>query len=438
MKKISVSKLFAPMRVCAEMSLYYYMLAVLTLSVEYNVSTEKGVYGVVSNMIAPWLTQLLILVGACFAIGFLIVRINNAFLRFILALLPGISFFMSTPELTVLIHAAAWVYYVIYMTVGSFDVYIDVYRRRCRLLFVLALILTCLLIIYHFGNEAWYGNTLFGGEVFGLFFFILTVFSLRGMRLSTGAPAKMRLVDAANVVALPLVLIFAFFLLRGAVPVFTWIIAKITQALNWLIHLFSPQNDESGVFIPDEDFDAVKEIEDPINLRDAREPGQSIDAGTGTNPHVRISSEAWLWILIAILVLALIYIAIRQIRGRQKGNEKAKLAHEHIERLPRETYSRRQTGESTLPTNVNKIRKAYRSYLQYIRSSGVKVFPCDTSEDVLENTSEHLKIPENAALREVYIAARYGNPDAVTSEQAEEAKHCLTVIKGKDLKGAAQ
>ena len=81
MKKISVSKLFAPMRVCAEMSLYYYMLAVLTLYVEYNVSTEKGVYGVVSNMIAPWLTQLLILVGACFAIGFLIVRINNAFLR---------------------------------------------------------------------------------------------------------------------------------------------------------------------------------------------------------------------------------------------------------------------------------------------------------------------------------------------------------------------
>ena len=56
----------------------------------------------------------------------------------------------------------------------------------------------------------------------------------------------------------------------------------------------------------------------------------------------------------------------------------------------------------------------------------------------MENTSEHLKIPENAALREVYIAARYGNPDAVTSEQAEEAKHCLTLIKGKDLKGAAQ
>lgn len=438
MKSISVSKLFAPLRVCAEMCLYFYMLAVLTLSVSYFESTEKGTYGVVSNIIVPWLTPLMILVGACLVIGFLIVRINNTLLRFILSLLPGISFFINPLEPTVLIYAAAWLYYVIYMTVGSFEVYIDVYRRRSRLLFVVALILTCLLIIYHFGNEAWYGNAFFGGEIFGLLFFIFAVFSLHGMRLSSGAPAKLRILDAVSIVALPLVLIAAFFSLRGAIPAFTWVIAKITRALTWLIHLFSPQRDNPVIVIPDEDFDAPDKPENPIDLRDVREPGSGIDPGTGTNPHVRISGEAWLWILIAILALALVYFAIRQIRGRQKGKESPGLARDRIEKLPREKSSRRHTGEPALPTSVNKIRKAYRSYLQHIRSSDIKVFPSDTSEDVLKTTSERLKIPENAALREVYIAARYGNPNAVTFEQAEEAKRCLAAIKSKDLKGAAQ
>lgn len=430
-KSISVSRLFAPLRVCGEMCLYYYVLAVMTLAVTYNVSTELGVYGVVSNIIAPWLPSLLILVCACFALGFVIVRINNAALRFLLSLLPGLSFFMNPLETTLLIHAAAWVYYVICMTVGNFELYVDVYRRRARLLFIIALIMTCLLIIYHFGNEAWYGNTFFGGEIFGLLFFILTVFSLRGMRLSSGAPAKMRIVDAAHVVALPLVLVVAFFFLRGAIPALTWLIARFTNVGVWLYKLLFPTYESPDV-IPDEDFDAPAS-EDPVDLpstqTQAPEPGQI----SGADPHIHISNNAWLWILIAIIAAALIYLTIRQIRNRRKVNEKPKLVRERIEKVPREKHSNRKSGEPSLSANVNKIRKVYRAYLDHIRSSNIKIFPSDTSEDVLKNTSARFEIPENATLRELYIPARYGDPNTITSEQAAEAKRCLTVIQNKDL-----
>lgn len=438
-KSISVSRVYAPLRVCADMCLYYYMLAVMTLAVEYNISTEKGVYGVVSNMIAPWLNQLLILVGACFVIGFLIVRINNVALRFVLSLLPGLTFFMSPLEPTMLIHAAAWVYYVIYMTVGSFELYVDVYRRRGRLLLFIALILTCLLLFYHFGNEAWYGNTLFGGEVFGLLFFVLIVFAMRGMRLSYGAPAKMRIFDAVHVVALPLILLAGFFLLRGTIPAFTWIIAKITRVLTWLFRLLTKPREEVPI-IPDEDYEGPVKIEeeDQEIVLPPKAPDQTVDPGTTATPRVRIQTSVWLWILFAILVLALVYYAIKLIRDRQKVYDKAKIARDRIEKLPREKHSRRQIFGSSLSANVNKIRKVYRSYLQHLRSSDVKIYPSDTSKDVLENTSQRLDIPENAALREVYIAARYGDPNAVTSEQADEAKRCFTVIKGKDLKRTAQ
>ncbi len=430
MKSISVSRQFAPLRVCGEMCLYYYALAVLTLSVSYYMSTEKGVYGVVSNLVAPWSFQLSILVGACLILGFVIVRIDHAALRLLLSLLPGLTFLMSPPEPTVLIHAAAWAYYVICMTIGNFEAYLDVYRRRARLLFVVALLLTGCLIIYHFGNEAWYGNTLFGGEMYGLLFFILIVFALRGMRLSTGVPARMRLIDAAHVVALPAVLIAAFFLLRGAIPVFTWLIARLTRILTWLFRLLFPEKEMPQINIPDEDFDApVKE--EPLEMPDVREPAPDMGPISGADPHIRISNDVWLWIIIVILAAVLVYIAIRQIRGRQKDREKPRLVHERIERLPRERLSRRRPAESSLFANVKQIRKVYRSYLDHVRSFGMKLFPSDTSKDVLENSSAFLEMPENAALRELYIAARYGDPKAVTAEQTAEARRCLAVIQSK-------
>ena len=89
----------------------------------------------------------------------------------------------------------------------------------------------------------------------------------------------------------------------------------------------------------------------------------------------------------------------------------------------------RRRSDEPLPTNVRQIRRVYRSYLDHVRSLRLRISPSDTSKDVLDGSSAYLDVPENGTLRELYIAARYGDPKAVTSEQAAEAKRCLSVIE---------
>ena len=100
----------------------------------YNYSDETGVHAVVGNLITPWSLQLSVLVAACFVVGLVAVRVDSAALRFVLSLLPGLSFLMSPLQPILLIHAAAWLYFVIVMTIGYFEEYLDVYRRRARLM----------------------------------------------------------------------------------------------------------------------------------------------------------------------------------------------------------------------------------------------------------------------------------------------------------------
>ena len=60
-----------------------------------------------------------------------------------------------------------------------------------------------------------------------------------------------------------------------------------------------------------------------------------------------------------------------------------------------------------------------------------KLSASSSSQDVLDGTAAQIEAAENARLRELYIAARYGDPDAVTAEQLREAGECFDVISGK-------
>ena len=427
-KSVSVTRQYAPLRVCGDMCFYYFALAVLSLSTRNTAFNETGAYGVVSNMVAPWALQLSIMVGACFVLGFLIMRIDNAFLRFIISLLPGLTFLMSPLRPVLLIHAAAFVYYVLFMTIGNFEVYLDVYRGRSRLMLLATMLLACFLIIFHFGIDTWTTLKLYGGEHFGLAYFVLAVLSLRGMRLSFGAPLKMRALDIVHVVALPAVIITVFFLLRGAVPGITWLVSMLTRFLKWIYNIFFPEK-EIPVYKDPDEFDQQEDGGEPI-IRPITENDNTVtEPISGEDPHIRVHMDAWLWIITIILVIALICIAVKLIRNKRKNSEAPKRARERFVKVMPERQQRRRSAEPALSPNVRQIRRTYKSYLELIRGRYMKIFPSDTSEDVRDNTSGYLDIPENSAIRELYIAARYGDPRTVTPDQVAEAKRCLTAIE---------
>ena len=425
-KDTSISCLYAPMRVCADMAFYFYVLALLSLTVAYNASSGGKVYGVITNITSPWALQIGVLLGSCFALGFLIVRIKKPALRLVLSLLPGLTFLMSPLQPVHLLHAAALAYYVIFMTIGNFDEYLDVYRRRIRVMLIAALVLTGLLIVFRFSNDAWYGSKLLGGEEYGIIFFILAVVSLRGMRLSMGASGRLRAMDTAFVIALPVVLTAAVFLFSGAVPVITFLFKQLTRFLGWLIGLLFPEKEKQTLpDIPDTNGGRLEDI--PLIDPEEISEDSGVEPMEGKDFRIDLPSRTLFWILIAVVIAVLVLIAVRLIRSKRTERVRTGRSHDRIERVPFERMAAR-SQETSLTANVKQIRKIYRVYLEQIFSKHAKVSPYDTSRDVLDISSNFSDLPENNELREIYIAARYGDPDAVTSEQAGEARRCLNTL----------
>jgi hypothetical protein len=428
LREISVSRQYAPLRVCADICFYFFAVSLFSFSVTYSSPNGEDVQGLVTNLIAPWSRQLFVLVAACLAVGFAAVRVKSLPLRLLLSLLPGLSFLMSPFQPILLIHAAAWVYFVIFMTVGSFEAHLDEYRRRAGVMLFVTLMLTLCLIIFHFGTDDWYNRRLFGGEICGALFFVFCVLSLRGMRTELGAPKTMRLLDAAYVVALPTLLVSAFFLLRTLVPAVTFLFRQLTRFLLWLRRLLFPQ--EAAEYIPPPDSDDVNTLMNENKPPMLTGGGEAVDPDVfnGKNLRLQLSDETAFWLMIVFLAAALIFIAIMLLRRRRKGAGEPRPVYESIEKTPLEGLLRRSLRESVLNGSVRQIRRIYRAYLSHIRALSVKISPSDTSEDVLALSSEYLDLPENAALRELYIAARYGDPKAVGPEQVGRAKRCLAAI----------
>ena len=263
--------------------------------------------------------------------------------------------------------------------------------------------------------------------LFGLLFFILSVVALRGMRLEFGAPKKMRAMDVAIVVALPALFTASFFLLRGMIPVITFFIKLVTRFLGWLFGILFPEREVPAVF-NDEEEPGYSAGEETIDL--SADAGQTPVRGpvSGINHRIHIPSDIFLYIFAAALAAVLVYIAIRLIRGRGKERIRQRSAAEHIEKIPRRQLQRRSES-AALPFNARQIRKLYKAWLGYFASLNMKVYPSDTSRDLLDRSSKYLKIPENETMRELYIAARYADPAAVTSAQVSEAKRCLSAVR---------
>ena len=60
----------------------------------------------------------------------------------------------------------------------------------------------------------------------------------------------------------------------------------------------------------------------------------------------------------------------------------------------------------------------------------MSVHPSDTSAEILKHDLEMSESDDAIRLRELYLAARYGNPSAITNEQVQEAQACLERITG--------
>ena len=117
---------------------------------------------------------------------------------------------------------------------------------------------------------------------------------------------------------------------------------------------------------------------------------------------------------------------------RNQLKEEDELLYDETEDIPGESRRRGANRRRTplLAGNARQLRRVYKTYLEYRKGKGMSVQPSDTSAEILKHDPEMSESEDAIRLRELYLAARYGNPSAITNEQVQEAQACLERITG--------
>ena len=129
------------------------------------------------------------------------------------------------------------------------------------------------------------------------------------------------------------------------------------------------------------------------------------------------------WWIILVVVFA-IAAAVLLLRSFSKG--RISISAEEI----RGKIDAPERSREPRRSNRAKVRHYYREYLRYEQKRGLAIKKYHTSGDVLQKSAVGSDKTAAAALRQIYLRARYDESGEITRDQAEAAKDLLKKIRG--------
>lgn len=373
----------------------------------------------------PWFnssTLIFVLFTALCAIeSVFLVRVKSRLLRFVQALVPPLVTFLTSlnwvgnnPVAAVLLGVVC-IFYVVYMTVGRFTAEYWRFRRTFVLMVSVTGFLSALnIILYLVVEETTKARINLPGIIgFTIACAISGMIALSELRkgnpdtrwraMNAGRLVLMFAASAAALALLYLILSFVFSLITPTLG------PKAPKLMTERIRLGSVNAAPTysaapgGQMVEDESMKEDKPVELPEKEEEQEFP----------------------WVLVCIVatvVAAGTVTAVIMIRKRRKKTD--------------EPQAVRTPEEQAQLDKVEKIRAVYRQYIAFVRKEGADLSMGSTSEDILESSKElkeEADLSENESrLREIYIRARYGNPDAVTDEDVARACRLLDDITRQD------
>ena len=373
----------------------------------------------------PWFnssTLIFVLFTALCAIeSVFLVRVKSRLLRFVQALVPPLVTFLTSldwvgnnPVAAVLLGVVC-IFYVVYMTVGRFTAEYWRFRRTFVLMVSVTGFLSALnIILYLVVEETTKARINLPGIIgFTIACAISGMIALSELRkgnpdtrwraMNAGRLVLMFAASAAALALLYLILSFVFSLITPTLG------PKAPKLMTERIRLGSVNAAPTysaapgGQMVEDE---SMKE-DKPVEL-----------------PEKEVEQE-FPWVLVCIVatvVAAGTVTAVIMIRKRRKKTD--------------EPQAVRTPEEQAQLDKVEKIRAVYRQYIAFVRKEGADLSRGSTSEDILESSKELKEeadlSEDESRLREIYIRARYGNPDAVTDEDVARACRLLDDITRQD------
>ena len=346
--------------------------------------------------------------------------VKNRLLRLLLALVPAavtfatsISWAKANPVAAVLLALVA-LYYVVFMTVGRFET--EYWRFRNSFIGLISaacfVSLLCLIIYIVMEDAAKDRINLPGVMGFTITCALLGMIILSEMR--KGNPdAKWRSMNAGRILilfasaavalaVLYLVLTFVFSLITPTLgPQAPKLKTERIRFQNVSFIGYTPLTNKTGYVSDDE---SLKEDAPVVVLEQEDEQG-------------------FPWVLVCVCAFVVIAGAVTAIIIIRK--KKAKAVEDVVQRTPE---------EQAQFDKIEAIRAIFRQYILLVRKEGAEISRGSTSADVLESarelseSEEKSLSEEESALREIYIRARYGDPNGITDEDVSEARSLFEKI----------
>jgi len=129
-----------------------------------------------------------------------------------------------------------------------------------------------------------------------------------------------------------------------------------------------------------------------------------------------------LLVILVLVVLAVVVLMVLSFRARSREV----VEWETIAPLG---GSGRKSQKAPPLSNRAHIRQLYRTFLRQEIRHGMTLRPSDTSEDVLQKLHQDADLESAAALRKIYIQARYDQSHPVSHEQVEKAREALKQLQ---------
>ncbi len=346
--------------------------------------------------------------------------VKNRLLRLLLALAPAVVTFATSlswakanPVAAVLLALVA-LYYIIFMTVGRFDTeywrfrnsFIGLISAAC---FVSLLNLIIYIVVEDVAKER---INLPGVMGFTITCALLGMIILSEMR--KGNPdAKWRSMNAGRILilfasaaaalaVLYLVLTFVFSLITPTLgPQAPKLKTERIRFQNDAVIGYTPLTNKTGYVSDDE---SLKEDAPVVVLEQEDEQG-------------------FPWVLVCVCAFVVIAGAVTAVIIIRK--KKAKAVEDVVQRTPE---------EQAQFDKIEAIRAIFRQYILLVRKEGAEISRGSTSADVLESARELSESEEKglsdeeSALREIYIRARYGDPNGITDEDVSNARSLFEKI----------
>ena len=372
----------------------------------------------------PWFRSstliFVIFTAFCTVESLFLPSVKNRLLRLLLALAPAVVTFATSlswakanPVAAVLLALVA-IYYVVFMTVGRFETeywrfrnsFIGLISAAC---FVSLLNLIIYIVVEDVAKER---INLPGVMGFTITCALLGMIILSEMR--KGNPdAKWRSMNAGRILilfasaaaalaVLYLVLTFVFSLTTPTLgPQAPKLKTERIRFQNDAVIGYTPLTNKTGYVSDDE---SLKEDAPVVVLEKEDEQG-------------------FPWVLVCVCAFVVIAGAVTAVIIIRK--KKAKAVEDVVQRTPE---------EQAQFDKIEAIRAIFRQYILLVRKEGAEISRGSTSADVLESarelsdSEEKGLSDEESALREIYIRARYGDPNGITDEDVSNARSLFEKI----------